>query len=173
LLQYLHKGNQTYAELELDPLLNFERLSKATIISMVTGHIKATQSQWAVWIGIWQRDNWSRNWFTAVHAKEARQSYRQGNVFQICSKSRTTKDVICIVKKKLAIFEVEGKRGANLESCCENLNSIPSNSVEPERFFFWCGRSATKIRSSLHDDSVDMLTFLRGYFKTENNWLLI
>jgi hypothetical protein len=31
LLQYLHKGNQTYAELELDPLLNFEHPSKATI----------------------------------------------------------------------------------------------------------------------------------------------
>jgi hypothetical protein len=30
-----------------------------------------------------------------------------------------------------------------------------------------------KIRSSLHDDSVDMLTFLRRYFKTGNNWLLI
>jgi uncharacterized protein YciW len=37
LLQYLHKGNQTYAELDLDPLLNFERLSKATTVSMVTG----------------------------------------------------------------------------------------------------------------------------------------
>jgi hypothetical protein len=30
LLQYSQKGNQTYAELELDPLLNFENLSKAT-----------------------------------------------------------------------------------------------------------------------------------------------
>jgi hypothetical protein len=37
LLQYLHKGNQNYVELELDPLLNFERLSKVTIDSMVTG----------------------------------------------------------------------------------------------------------------------------------------
>jgi hypothetical protein len=37
LLQYLHKGNQTYVELELDPLLNFEQLSKAISISMVTG----------------------------------------------------------------------------------------------------------------------------------------
>jgi hypothetical protein len=36
LLQYLHKGNQTYAELELDSLQNFERLSKTTIVSMVT-----------------------------------------------------------------------------------------------------------------------------------------
>jgi hypothetical protein len=30
---FLHKGNETYAELEL----NLERLSKATIVSMVTG----------------------------------------------------------------------------------------------------------------------------------------
>jgi hypothetical protein len=37
LLKYLHKGNQTYAELELDPSLNFERQSKATIVSMVIG----------------------------------------------------------------------------------------------------------------------------------------
>jgi hypothetical protein len=43
---------------------------------------------------------------------------------KICSKSRTTKDVMDIVKKELAIFEVEGKRGANLESCYENLNSM-------------------------------------------------
>jgi hypothetical protein len=88
---------------------------------------------------------------------------------KISSKSRTTKDVMGIVKKKLAIFEIEGKRGANLESCYENFNSIPPSSVEPERVFSGCGRTVTKIRSSLHDDSVDMLTFLRGYFKTENN----
>jgi hypothetical protein len=37
LLQYLHKGNQTYAELELDPILNFEHQSNAKIVSMVTG----------------------------------------------------------------------------------------------------------------------------------------
>jgi hypothetical protein len=37
LLQYLHKGNQTYAELELDPLLNFGGLSNPTIVSMVAG----------------------------------------------------------------------------------------------------------------------------------------
>jgi hypothetical protein len=88
---------------------------------------------------------------------------------KISSKSRTTKDVMGIVKKELAIFEIEGKRGANFESCYENLNSIPPSSVKPERVFSGCGRTVTKIRSSLHDDSVDMLTFLRGYFKTENN----
>jgi hypothetical protein len=90
---------------------------------------------------------------------------------KICSKSRTAKDVMGIVKKELAIFEVEGKRGANLERCYKNLNSIPHSSVEPERVFSGCRRTVTKIRSSLHDDSVDldMLTFLREYFKPENN----
>jgi hypothetical protein len=88
---------------------------------------------------------------------------------KICSKSRTVKDVMGIVKKELAILEVEGKRGVNLENSYENLSSIPPSSVEPERVFSGCGRTVTKIRSSLHNDSVDMLIFLRGYFKTENN----
>jgi hypothetical protein len=34
------------------------------------------------------------------------------------------------VKKESAIFEVKGKRGANLENCYENLNSIPPGSVD-------------------------------------------
>jgi hypothetical protein len=78
---------------------------------------------------------------------------------KISSKSRATKDVIGIVKKELAFIE--------------NLNSLPPSSVEPERVFSGYGRTVAKIRSFLHDDSVDMLTFLRGYFKTENDWLLI
>jgi hypothetical protein len=75
---------------------------------------------------------------------------------QISSKSGTTKDITSVVKKELDFFEVEGKRGANLESCYENLNSIPPSSVEPERNFSRCGRTATKIRSSLHDPSIDL-----------------
>jgi hypothetical protein len=71
--------------------------------------------------------------------------------YKISSKSRTTKDLTRIGKKNSAIFEVEGKRGVNLESGYENFNSIPPSSVDPER--------VTKIRSSLHDKSVDMLTF--------------
>jgi hypothetical protein len=44
---------------------------------------------------------------------------------KISSKLRTIKDVMGIVKKELAIFEIEDKLGAYLESCYENLNSIP------------------------------------------------
>jgi hypothetical protein len=63
---------------------------------------------------------------------------------KISFKSRTTKDVTSIVKKELAIFAVEGKRGTNLKSFYENLNLILLSSVDPERVF-------------------------SGYFKTENN----
>jgi hypothetical protein len=62
---------------------------------------------------------------------------------KICSKSRTTKDVTSIVKKELAFFEVEGNSRANLESCYENLNPIPS-SVDPERVFLDVGELLSK-----------------------------
>jgi hypothetical protein len=93
---------------------------------------------------------------------------------KIISKSRTTKDVTSNVKKELAIFVIKGKRGANLESCYENINSIPPYQQRGTRTCFsGCGKTLTKIRSSLrlHNDSVDMLTFLKGYFKTKPNKL--
>jgi hypothetical protein len=169
LLQNLHKGNQTYAELELDPLLNFEHLSTATIFSMVTGLSKPLTHNEPFEL---ESDNKTAE--VEIDLQLSKQEKLACAIdkelnSKICSKSRTTKDVMDIVKKELAIFEVEGKREANLESCYENLNSIPLSSVEPGRVFSGCGRTATKIRSSLHDDSVDMLNFLRGYFKTENN----
>jgi hypothetical protein len=49
------------------------------------------------------------------------------------------------VKKELAIFENKGKRGANLESCYKNLNSILPSSVDPERFLSGCGRALPKL----------------------------
>jgi hypothetical protein len=58
-------------------------------------------------------------------------------------------------EKRMSYFEVKGKCGANLESYYKNLNSIPPISVEPEGFFSKCGRTVTKIRSSLHVDSVE------------------
>jgi hypothetical protein len=88
---------------------------------------------------------------------------------KISYKSRITKEFTSIVKKELAILEVEGKRGVNLERCYENFNSIPHYNLQKRgtrSCFFRCGRTFTKIRSSLHDD---MLSFLRGNFKTENN----
>ena len=74
------------------------------------------------------------------------------------------KDVSGIIKKEIAIFEVEGKGGTILKSCLINLNSI-TTSVEPERVFSGCGKTVTKLRSSLIDQTIDILTLLRSHFK--------
>jgi hypothetical protein len=96
LLQYLQKGNQTYAELELDPLLNFEHLSKTTIVSMVTGLSKPFKLE---------SDNETAEveidlQLSSMQEKLARAIDKEMN-FKICSKSRTVKDVMSIVKKEL------------------------------------------------------------------------
>jgi hypothetical protein len=44
------------------------------------------------------------------------------------------KDFTSVVKKELINFEIEGKRGPNLEKAYNELNKIPLNSVEAERF---------------------------------------
>jgi hypothetical protein len=107
--------------LELDPL---ERLCKVTIASMVTGlskpldhnepfELESDNETAEVEIDLQQ---------LSMQKKLARAIDKEMNS-KICSKSKTTKDVMGIMKKELAIFEVEGKREANLESCYENLNS--------------------------------------------------
>lgn len=74
--------------------------------------------------------------------------------------TRTKKDLTSIIKKELLIFELESNRGKNLEMCYENLQSIPPTSVESERMFSSSGIICTKIRSSLNDESLDILCFL-------------
>jgi hypothetical protein len=77
---------------------------------------------------------------------------------KIISKSRTTKDATSIVKKEFAIFEIEGKRGAN--------HDFYSSMVAWNKNVFFhdvdCGRTVAKIRSSLNYEILDILTFLRG-----------
>jgi hypothetical protein len=114
LLQYLHKGNQTYAELELDPLLNFEHLSKATIVSMVTGISKPLDQNKPFEL---ESDNETAkveiDLKLSMQEKLARAIDKEMNS-KIYSKSRRAKDVMGILKNELANLEVEGKHGANL-----------------------------------------------------------
>jgi hypothetical protein len=96
LQQYLHKGNQTYAELELDPLQKFERLSKATIVSMVTGLSKPLDHNEPFEL---ESDNETAeveiDLQLSMQEKLARAIDKEMNS-KICSKSRTTKDVMGI-----------------------------------------------------------------------------
>ena len=63
---------------------------------------------------------------------------------------------------------MDGNHGRHLNMFYEHLHSIPPTSVEAELAFSSCGMVATKIRSSLNDETLDMLCFLRFHFKKES-----
>jgi hypothetical protein len=101
-------------------ILNFEHLSKTTIVLMVTGLSKPLDHNEPFEL---ESDNESAeveiDLQLSMQEMLARAIDKEMNS-KIYSKSRTTKDVMGIVKKELAIFEVQGKRGANLERCYAN-----------------------------------------------------
>ena len=74
-----------------------------------------------------------------------------------------------LVQQELLLFQSSGgkERSKYLQALHDSLSSIPPTSVEPERSFSATGLFATKIRSSLGDDSLNALLCLRQYFKRE------
>ena len=63
---------------------------------------------------------------------------------------------------KCEVFEASGVRPANLQTLYEVLFSIQPTSVEAERAFSACGLFVTKLRSRLHDSTIDALCFIRN-----------
>jgi hypothetical protein len=69
------------------------------------------------------------------------------------------------VKKEMELFEEGGSKGTYLQTAYNCLLTIPPSSVESERAFSASGLLCSKIRSSMSDDVLDALVFLRAYFK--------
>ncbi|XP_050339106.1 uncharacterized protein LOC126765534 [Bactrocera neohumeralis] len=65
------------------------------------------------------------------------------------------------VPKEINLLLGGGGLGSNLEVACNFLKTIPPTSVECERCFSVSGRICTKIRSSLNDETMDALVFLK------------
>ena len=76
-----------------------------------------------------------------------------------------------VMKHEFLAFEQSGKRSETLENLFEALCTTPPTSVESERAFSTVGLFATKIRSSLADNSIDALLTLRIYFKKQQKQL--
>ena len=74
-----------------------------------------------------------------------------------------------LIKQELNMFYQTGgkEKSKYLLALHESLAGIPPTIVEPERSFSATGLFATKIRSRLGDDSLDVLLFLRQYFRRE------
>ena len=62
-----------------------------------------------------------------------------------------------MVQKECEVFESSGIRPANLQTLYEALLTIQPTSVEAERAFSVCGLFVTKLRSRLHDSTIDAL----------------
>ena len=58
------------------------------------------------------------------------------------------------------MFEASGIRPANLQTLYEALLTIQPTSVDAERSFSACGLFVTKLRSRLHDSTIDALCFI-------------
>ena len=69
------------------------------------------------------------------------------------------------IKKETVLFEASKSRPKNLDILFNTLKTIPPSSVEVERAFSSLGLFATKISSSLQDDTLDALIFLKQTIK--------
>jgi hypothetical protein len=80
-------------------------------------------------------------------------------------KPQPEKSLTATIKKEMGLFENGGKRGYHLSLAYNFLKGIVPTSVESERAFSSSGYICNKIRSSLNDDTIDHLCFLRSYFQ--------
>ena len=69
------------------------------------------------------------------------------------------------IQKEMVLFENGGTRGDFLQRAYDFLMTIKPTSVESERAFSVAGLFAIKIRSRLGDETLDVLCFLKTYFK--------
>lgn len=175
LLQYLQKGNKAYDTFDLDLCLNFKQLTKTQIINLIFGLVnrmskpltneppQECESDNEIEITVDEEE------LESLQEKLDRAISQETNSKIVPKTTKTANDIVSIVKKELAVFEAEGCRGSILEKTYNYLNSVPPTSVESERVFSGCSIVATKIRSSLNDESLDILCFLRTHFKLANN----
>ena len=69
-----------------------------------------------------------------------------------------------MVRKDIIFFEEEGLRRAHLQLVYDYLSKVAPSSIESERAFSATNQTCTKIRSSLHDNIIGCLCFLRTHF---------
>jgi hypothetical protein len=74
-------------------------------------------------------------------------------------------DSMATVKKEMTLYEEGGSKGIYLQTAYNCLLTVPPSSVESERAFSAAGLLCSKIRSSMSDEVLDELVFLRAYYK--------
>lgn len=81
------------------------------------------------------------------------------------SKISRGKNIESELKKQMHNFESDGTRSHLLELVYQYLLTIPPTSVESERAFSAAGLICSQLRTSLADDSLWSICFLRAFFR--------
>jgi len=69
----------------------------------------------------------------------------------------------------MSAFESDDTKGKYLRMAYEYLLTIVPTSVEAERAFSAAGYLCNYLRSSLRDETINSLCFLRSYFQNSTN----
>lgn len=83
-------------------------------------------------------------------------------------KNKSINEIRKIIRAEMNYYIEEGIKGKYLNRVYNYLKTVRPTSVEAERAFSASALLLTKIRSSLSDESIDNLTFLRSYFINKN-----
>ncbi|CAG5019988.1 unnamed protein product [Parnassius apollo] len=70
-----------------------------------------------------------------------------------------------LIQIEMALFENGGNRGFYLDMAYRHLLTVPPTSVESEKAFSSAACTCNKIRSSLKDNTLDALCYLRSIFQ--------
>lgn len=81
------------------------------------------------------------------------------------SDSSSQLDMETKVRVEMALYDSGGERGLHLSRVYKLLKTVPPTSVEAERVFSAAGYMCNKIRSLMHDNTLDALSFLRSYYQ--------
>jgi hypothetical protein len=105
---------------------------------------------------------------TDLTLKEKLQNEIENSMKTINPEVYKESDLSKIIKQEMNLHEASSTRGYNLENTYNNLLTIPPTSIEPERAFSASSYLCNKLRSTLSDETLDALLFLRFYFRSLN-----
>lgn len=93
----------------------------------------------------------------------------QNDYSEVIESKGLSEDIDKILKKEMSAFESDGTKGKYLRMPYEYLLTITPTSVEAERAFSAAGYLCNDLRSSLGDETINSLCFLRPYFQNSTN----
>lgn len=176
-LQYLTNPNQYFADLENDDLSVFPRPTSDEMCRGIVNIIKPMSSD--VNIEVDEDIQQHGEDEVVIVSDPAPQLTKRQELdleilkatssSQVKPRQQDNNEYFTTVKIEMALFENGGSRGNNLSLAYNYLKAIPPTSVEPERIFSSAGYICNRLRSSLSDRSLDVISYLRSFYQEKSN----